>query len=216
MEDILPLFREAADKLAKDMGLSVESNANVGPLVSDVAVFSAFLHPLVFLVAGVGGLDKIPIEKALSDAVMPHGEATKLLFVVYANLFGLIDKCLEKMEQKLDVESEGDVGTYQGAWSAYLAILKELHSISELSVDAEVQFWAMMRDRKAAVRTLIVKYARRTEDNRWLFDHKDVMDFQSRTHLAMLMFPEVKKDFEELHEMLIERSQLLAESFERI
>lgn len=32
----------------------------------------------------------------------------------------------------------------------------------------------------------------------------------------MMMFPEVKEDYEELHEMLIDRSQLLAESFEYI
>lgn len=32
----------------------------------------------------------------------------------------------------------------------------------------------------------------------------------------MMMFPEVKEDYEELHEMLIDRSQLLEESFEYI
>lgn len=32
----------------------------------------------------------------------------------------------------------------------------------------------------------------------------------------MMMFPEVKEDYEDLHEMLIDRSQLLAESFEYI
>jgi E3 ubiquitin-protein ligase NEDD4 len=32
----------------------------------------------------------------------------------------------------------------------------------------------------------------------------------------MMIFPEVKEDYEELHEMLIDRSQLLTESFEYI
>ena len=32
----------------------------------------------------------------------------------------------------------------------------------------------------------------------------------------MMMFPEVKEDYEDLHEMLIDRSHLLAESFEYI
>ncbi|KAH7858219.1 hypothetical protein Vadar_021452 [Vaccinium darrowii] len=35
-----------------------------------------------------------------------------------------------------------------------------------------------------------------------------------RRHFAMMMLPEVKEDYEELHEMLIDRSQILAESFE--
>ncbi|KAK2369436.1 protein MICRORCHIDIA [Trifolium repens] len=41
-------------------------------------------------------------------------------------------------------------------------------------------------------------------------------NFETRRHLAMMIFPEVKEDYEELHEMLIDRSQLLTESFEYI
>ncbi|GAY35348.1 hypothetical protein CUMW_015780, partial [Citrus unshiu] len=47
-------------------------------------------------------------------------------------------------------------------------------------------------------------------------EHKDVTTFDSRKYLVMMMFPDVKEDYEELHEMLIDRSQLLAESFEYI
>jgi E3 ubiquitin-protein ligase NEDD4 len=43
-----------------------------------------------------------------------------------------------------------------------------------------------------------------------------VTNFGTRRHLAMMIFPEVKEDYEELHEMLIDRSQLLTESFEYI
>ncbi|GAB4826497.1 hypothetical protein Ancab_033393 [Ancistrocladus abbreviatus] len=216
MEDILPLFRDLADRLSKDLVLSVESNGNVGPSFSDVTDFSAFLHPVVCLVTRFGGLGKVPVEEALSDDVLSDGEEAKLLLLVYTNLCGQIDQCLQKMEQLLDVKSEGDVETFCSGWSQYLDILKELHGISELHRGTEVKFWAMMTCRKTAVRALIVGYAKHSDDHKWLFDHKDVMDFQSRRHLAMLMFPEVKEDFEELHEMLIDRSHLLAESFEYI
>ncbi|GKD98010.1 E3 ubiquitin protein ligase UPL5-like protein [Tanacetum coccineum] len=41
-------------------------------------------------------------------------------------------------------------------------------------------------------------------------------DFKSRRHLAMMLLPEVTNDYDNLHEMLINRSNLLAESFESI
>uniref|UniRef100_A0A3N7F7I1 HECT-type E3 ubiquitin transferase n=1 Tax=Populus trichocarpa TaxID=3694 RepID=A0A3N7F7I1_POPTR len=81
---------------------------------------------------------------------------------------------------------------------------------------AEEKFWTVLRLRKASLCVLIVRYAKRTDDHQWLLQHKDVTDFDSRRHLAMMMFPELKEDYEDLHEMLIDRSQLLAESFEYI
>ena len=94
--------------------------------------------------------------------------------------------------------------------------MKELHDISKIYQGAEEQFWTVLRLTNTAVCALIIKYAKRTDDHRWLLERKDVTDFESRRHLAMMMFPEAKEDYEELHEMLIDRSQLLAESFEYI
>ncbi|GKC20931.1 E3 ubiquitin protein ligase UPL5 [Tanacetum coccineum] len=41
-------------------------------------------------------------------------------------------------------------------------------------------------------------------------------DFKSRRHLAMMLLLEVTNDYDNLHEMFINRSNLLAESFESI
>ncbi|GMH05251.1 hypothetical protein Nepgr_007091 [Nepenthes gracilis] len=219
VEDILPYFEEVAKSLAKDLVLSVEANASVGPLLKDVIDFSAFCQPLRSLIweqVQSAGCIAMPFLKGTSENFLPYGEVVELLFGIYTDLFGRIDECLGKMEESRAVKEQEDGDTCRGDWSQYLAILKELNSIAGLFEGAEVQFWNMMKRRRVLVRVLIVRYAKRCDDHEWLFKHKDVMDFESRRHLAMLMFPEVKEDFEELHEMLIDRSQLLTESFEYI
>ncbi|KAG1327292.1 putative E3 ubiquitin-protein ligase UPL5 [Cocos nucifera] len=62
----------------------------------------------------------------------------------------------------------------------------------------------------------LIRRAKRSENLRWLLKHKDVTDFEARQNLVLMMFPDGKDDYDELHEMLIDRSQLLAESFEYI
>ncbi|CAH1417373.1 unnamed protein product [Lactuca virosa] len=101
-------------------------------------------------------------------------------------------------------------------WDSYLSILKELRSISKLYQGAEDFFWENLKRNKVSICYLIVKYAKRGEDYKWILGHKDLIDFESRRHLVLMLLPEMKDEYDELHEMLIDRSQLLAESFEYI
>ncbi|GKV18736.1 hypothetical protein SLEP1_g29076 [Rubroshorea leprosula] len=74
----------------------------------------------------------------------------------------------------------------------------------------------VLKHRKSALCALIVRFAKRIDDHRWILEHKEVIDFESRRHLAMMMFPDVKEGYDGLHEMLIDRSNLLEESFQYI
>ncbi|XP_074303234.1 E3 ubiquitin-protein ligase UPL5-like [Silene latifolia] len=74
----------------------------------------------------------------------------------------------------------------------------------------------IMRKNKVVVNALVLLYAYRIDDHAWLLKHKDVLDFESRRHLALLMLPNKDGNYEQFQEMLINRSQLLAESFEYI
>lgn len=212
--DVFPFLNEVGKRLVRDLKLSIESDASFGPLRRDVCDFSAFLQPVLHF-----------IERELTAAAKyrkAKGGANPLAVEVdfLANLFNdlllWIDECLKKVERYLGVKKKQDVEVYLIGWCQYLAILKELHSISLLYPGSEGRFWTTMRQYKAAVRGLIVKYAKRADDHSWLLKHKDVLDFESRRHLAMLLLPEIREDYEELHEMLIDRSNLLAESFEYI
>ncbi|KAE8686367.1 putative F-box family protein [Hibiscus syriacus] len=187
LQDIIPFVSELAYKLSRDLESSVHSSG--GPLSSDVRDFTAFLNPLRSTIfERVGYRIPVSVEWQKEDlSNPPYGEAMEFLHAVFSDLLAKMERCLIRV-----VESLAASGSSEGEflhsewWSQYLAILKELNGISKLYPGAEEQFWM------------------------------DVTDFESRRHLAMMMFPEVKEDYEELHEMLIDRSQLLSESFEYI
>ncbi|KAJ4828484.1 hypothetical protein Tsubulata_022600 [Turnera subulata] len=218
MQEIFPFVGELASRLSKDLVLSMESPTNVGPQLSDVRDFSAFVHPLLAAITEPVDLDRACSSMPCTGRGFIHPlyeEELRHLYAIFNDLVDKMDKCLASMEDSLASESTGEGESPRTGWSGYLAILRELCSISKVYKGGEFRFWAMLSLRKASVCVLIIRYTKRTEDHRWLHHHKDVTDFESRRHLAMMMFREVKEDYE-LHEMLIDRSQLLAESFEYI
>ncbi|KAK9267974.1 hypothetical protein L1049_010411 [Liquidambar formosana] len=193
LQEIFPFVNELANRLSKDLVSSMDSTMSMGPLLSDVRDFTAFLIPLrtaILEQMGLQGPIAMPIQKGSYNHPRYGEEEIESLHVLYTDLLRKMDQCLQKMEACLPSKGIGK--------------------------GAEEQFWTILRLRKTSVCALIIKYAKQTEDNRWLLEHKDVTDFESRRHLTMMMFPEVKEEYEELPEVLIDRSQLLAESFEYI
>ncbi|KAK2997158.1 hypothetical protein RJ639_026620 [Escallonia herrerae] len=218
VQELFPFVSELATRLSRDLVLSTEAAASVGPLHGDVRDFTAFLLPIrsaILEQAGYGVPISVPFCEARLN-LTPYGEEIKFLHCIFVNLLEKMELCLVKMEEGLSVKEKGESEHPRLGWCQYFAILKELNNISKLYQGAEEHFWAKLRHRKASVRYLITKYAKRSDDHRWILDHKEVTTFESRRHLAMMMLPEVKDEYEELHEMLIDRSHLLAESFEYI
>ncbi|XVF87848.1 hypothetical protein PTKIN_Ptkin18bG0153900 [Pterospermum kingtungense] len=214
LQEIFPFVSELADKLSKDL----DSSTSGGPLSTDVKDFTAFLNPLRSAIfEQVGFWTPISVEWQKKDYNHPpYGNEIEFLHAIFNDLLNKMEKCLIRVEESLVARESSEGELIHPEWSQYLAILKELNGISKLYRGAQEQFWTVLRTRKSSLCTLIIRFAKRNDDNRWLLEHKDVTDFESRRHLAMMMFPEVKEDYEELHEMLIDRSQLLAESFEYI
>ncbi|XVF75227.1 hypothetical protein PTKIN_Ptkin13bG0170300 [Pterospermum kingtungense] len=218
VQEIFPFVSELADKLSKDLDSNVDSTASGGPLSSDVRDFTAFLNPLRSALFGqVGFRVPISVEWQKKDCNSPsYVKEIEALHAIYNDLLHKMEKCLMRVEESFVVRGGSEGASLHSGWSEYLTILKELNCISKLYHGAEEQFWMVLRKRKSSLCALIIGFASRNDNNRWLLEHKEVTDFESRRHLAMMMFPEVKEDYEELHEMLIDRSQLLAESFEYI
>ncbi|PSS24779.1 E3 ubiquitin-protein like [Actinidia chinensis var. chinensis] len=209
VQEIFPFVRELAARLSNDLVSSMESPTSLGPSSSDVRDFSAFS---IAITKSVAFGDSTESDHSFSC----YGEEIKFLHVIFTDLLEKMDKCLEKMEEFLVVKEDKEGEHQRQRWSQYLAILKELNHISKRYEDAEEQFWTKLRHRKVSMCYLILRYAKRNDDHGWFLEHKDVTDFESRRHLVMLMLPEVKDEYDELHEMLIDRSQLLTESFEYI
>lgn len=218
VQEIFPFVSELAAKLSHDLDSSIESITSVGPSTSDVHDFASFLLPLRTTIVEQVGFGS-PITMPFCDGsynVTCYCEEIKFLHAIFTDLLEKMEQCLQRMEECMAVKQKGDDETLHVGWCEYLAILKELNNISKLYQGAEEEFWTKLRHRKVSVSYLITKYAKRTDDHGWILKHTDVTNFESRRHLAMMMLPEVKDEYEELHEMLIDRSQLLAESYEYI
>ncbi|KAJ9562883.1 hypothetical protein OSB04_008043 [Centaurea solstitialis] len=210
VEDIFPFVAELANLLSETLVSSMEPSNSVGPSLCDVNNFAAFLRPLRAAIKDqpdFGGLIPMPIRYSLPC----YRDEIKLLYALFDELFEKVQMCLDKMEGDLVMEDTEEVG-----WDQYLAILKELRGIAKLYQGVEDSFWKSLKRNKVSLSYLIIRYATRDEDYKWILEHKELLDFESRRHLVMLLLPEMKDEYEELHEMLIDRSQLLAESFEYI
>nr|GEW51007.1 E3 ubiquitin-protein ligase UPL5 [Tanacetum cinerariifolium] len=203
VEDIFPFVRELANKLSEGLG-----SGNGSPSPSDVRDFAAFLRPIRVAIKDLpeyGGYILKPMMFNLSR----YSDEIKILYMLFLELMDKIQNCMEKIEGELVREPKTD-----GGWDQYLSILKELHSIAKLYEGLEDSFWSSIKAVKVSFRYLIARYAKRGEDCKWIIEHKDLLDFESRRHLAMMFLPEMNDEYEELHEMLIDRSKLLAHSYE--
>ena len=215
LQDICPFVREIANRLLRDLDLSIAQPTSLGPVHSDVRDFTAFLTPLR------KGIRELQAMRGLGMDVKCHerillSEEVDYLHLICVQLLGKMDECLCRMEEFLTDKLQGEGGIIYSAWSQYLSIFKELYQISKLYDGAEEKFWKVLMNRQSMLSLLVIRYARRTDDHQWILEHKCVTNFESRRHLAMMLFPDVKEDYDELHEMLIDRSQLLAESYEYI
>ncbi|KAJ6408551.1 hypothetical protein OIU84_011804 [Salix udensis] len=189
MQEIFPFVSELGSKLLKDLMESVES---MGPLEADVKDFSAFLIPLYSLIFEQRGFRSpisMPLNKRAFNCPL-YVKEIEQLHVIFIDLLNIMEKCLGIMQDSSSFKMNGEGELSHTGWSQYLFILKELNNIAKLYKGAEEKFWMVLRLRKASLCVLIVRYAKRTDDHQWLLQHKDVTDFESRRHLAMMMFPE--------------------------
>ncbi|KAI3715000.1 hypothetical protein L6452_21963 [Arctium lappa] len=140
--------------------------------------------------------------------LMDRPNKINFLYILFGDLLTILVMCLDTMEE-WDIEKK-----YERSFQNYLVILKELHDISKLYQGGKEYFWTNLRDNKISFCYLIVRYAKWGEDYEWILEHKDLLNFETRRHLVILFLPRIDKLH--LYKMLIDRSQLLVESFEDI
>ncbi|MED6121723.1 hypothetical protein PIB30_032860 [Stylosanthes scabra] len=218
LQDICPFVRELANRLLRDLELSIQRPNSSGPVHGDVRDFEAFLTPLRKGITQLQAMRGLGMDEKCHERIL-LAEEVDYLHLIFIQMLEKMEQCLRRMQEYLTDKlrrDQGDVGvTYTGC-SQYLSILKELYQISKLYDGAEEKFWKVLINQRSMLGILIIQYAKRGDDYQWILDHRSVTNFEVRRHLAMLLFPDVKEDYEELHEMLIDRSQLLAESYEYI
>ncbi|KAJ3677621.1 hypothetical protein LUZ60_003345 [Juncus effusus] len=228
---LLPFARELAEIVM--VGLSSETM-----LISskDLMEFSSFMLALRTLIQEwMGGVGPMPRLLYTNPNACSSSSSSSLncgslnthnrqfdgwIFSLYTTFRELIEKvntCLRKLNTELTNGKTviGESETRLLGPSRILLILTELNYFSEIYEDAEVSLLSVLTAWQVPLNSLI-KQTKRNENFQWLLKHRDILDYESRRNLALMMFPEGKDDYHELHEMLIDRSQLLAESFEYI
>lgn len=210
---------ELAGKLANGLVLSMGSEPFAGLSSADVVDFASFLYAVRNgIIPKLGSRSRIsfPLPKGNDsecfNAICFEG-LIKFLHGVFKDLLDKIELCLEKMEDRLDTIEKENLGQLSSRWDQYLAILKELNSLAKMFEGADELFWGKLGQREVSLCYLIVNFAKRTDDHKWILAHKEVTNFDARRHLVMMMLPEVKDDYDELYEMLIDRLKLLEESY---
>ncbi|XP_047310022.1 E3 ubiquitin-protein ligase UPL5-like [Impatiens glandulifera] len=223
--EIFPIFSVIAFNLSEDLGMSAfDPMTRHGPRLSDVRDFAAFSAAFESVVKSETGSICLSFDDdddggGGKNKLVCSSKEIRMFCEIYTDLVKKIETCLSEIEDLVDFnggKEEREEEVHQG-WSLYLAILKVLNGMSKIYKGGHKQLWMKLLPRKNALCFLIMHFAKNAEEDSWILEIKDATDFESRRHLTMMMLPEVKDDdFDEQHEMLIDRTELLVESYQYI
>jgi E3 ubiquitin-protein ligase NEDD4 len=203
------------------MEVVLDGLASVAMMVSsvDVEEFSNFFKVLCKQARHCIGNDR-PMLKNMYDRESEHGETWIWRFrSMSMEVLERVDESLNRLEMDLSLTSESK-GVMEGQiiWAArshILTVLTQLDSVSAIYEEVAHNLQLVLLAHKASLNALI-RCSKRNEHLYWLAKHKNLLCFEARRNLVFMMLPGGKDDFGELHEMLIDRSHLLDESFEYI
>ncbi|KAG2635787.1 hypothetical protein PVAP13_2NG387200 [Panicum virgatum] len=214
IEQILPFARETLDVV-------LEGLASMSMMVSpiDLDEFSNFFKVMCqqarHWISGEGSM-----PRNLYSRESEHANTWIWRFHnMSMDMLKRLDECLKRLEMDLSLSSDS-IGVTEGQtiWAArshILVVLTELDFISAIYEDVGHNLQLVLMAHRAPLNAL-VRCSKRNERLHWLVKHKNLLCFEARRNLAFMMLPEGKDDFGELHEMLIDRSHLLDESFNYI
>ncbi|KAJ1290160.1 hypothetical protein BS78_02G222000 [Paspalum vaginatum] len=214
IEQVLPFARETMDVVLD--GLASLSMA-VSPI--DLDEFSNFFKVMCqqarHWISGEG-----PMPMNLYNRESEHGDTwISRFYNMSMDMLEKLDDCLKRFEMDLSLSSES-IGVTEGQtiWAArshILIMLTELDFISAIYEDVGHRLKLLLLSHRGPLNAL-VRCSKRNERLHWLVKHKNILCFEARRNLVFMMLPEGKDDFGDLHEMLIDRSHLLDESFNYI
>uniref|UniRef100_A0A804QCX6 HECT-type E3 ubiquitin transferase n=2 Tax=Zea mays TaxID=4577 RepID=A0A804QCX6_MAIZE len=214
IEQVLPFARETVDMV-------LDGLASMPMIISpsDLDEFSNFLK-VMCQQARRWISDEGPIPSIFYSRESQHGDTWIWRFhIMSMYMLKRLDECLKTLEMDLPLSSESiGVMESQTIWAArshILVMLTELDFIAAIYEDVGHNLQLVLLAHKAPLNAL-VRCSKRNERLHWLVKHKNLLCFEARRSLVFMMLPEGKDDFGELHEMLIDRSHLLDESFNYI
>ncbi|XP_037491163.1 E3 ubiquitin-protein ligase UPL5 [Jatropha curcas] len=122
------------------------------------------------------------------------------------SLHSVFLKLLVKMEHRLKALQIDHSGKERS-----MILHRKKRLMKKMSALNETEFWDVLKKTKVAIRALVLRFADRKDDYdyRWLLEHNDVTDSESRMDLVLLMISEVKEPAIELIQELVNWSKNL-------
>ncbi|CAM8988220.1 unnamed protein product [Rhodiola kirilowii] len=212
-QDIFPFVIEMGDKLVDDLTTSLGSPSMATPKLKDVQDFSSLLSAVLNRISETVNSED-PIR--MPDGALAHifGKQLQSLRFLFIELLNKMDSCLFRVDS-----SGGGESTFNDVGAQYLLLLRALNGISKIYKGAGENIQAMLEMRKLLFRDLVFACAKQIEikDNHWLSQHKEILGYDCRRYLATMVFENYSEDIDGSdHELFIERSNLLVQSFETI
>ncbi|XP_040383411.1 E3 ubiquitin-protein ligase UPL5 isoform X2 [Oryza brachyantha] len=208
IEQVLPFAEEIVDAVMYELA-SLEMTVSSKNL-EDLSNFFKVLRQQALCWVPNGG----PLPKNLYNS--ERDSWVWKLHDISMNLLNRVDECLKKLEMDLSLSSESrGVNVSQSRWVArshMLVVLTQLDFISMIYEDLAHNLRLVLLAHIDPLNAL-VRFSKRNEHLHWLVKHKDLLCFEARRNLVMMMLAEGKDEYGELHEMLIDRAHLLDESF---
>lgn len=177
--------------------------------------YSNFLKALRRAIQGwLGRGSSVPKSMYMSPLHMCEEWAT-VLYALFLKFLKKVDQFLDYIDQFMVQNTAAKLDSHLEHCTNILLVVRESHKFGKIYEDACELLHAVLLARKVPLNVLI-KRSTRSEDSCWLLKFKDITDVEARVKLVMMLFPDRSSNFREFHEMLIDRSQLLSESFEYI
>ncbi|CAN6854428.1 unnamed protein product [Brassica oleracea] len=184
-DEIFPCVRELAKLMVKQL---VDDDDDSGPpSPCYVQKVSSFWQPLRYSIqnqAETFTLIALPLQNNVQGK----------LYHIFEKLLNAMGKGMSRLESILARR-----GAVSAKCSHYLAILKIVSSMSELYQGGKERVARLLSSRKASFGALVLKFAKTgdDDDHQWIFEYKEATTFESRRHLAMLLFPDVEEEEED-------------------
>ncbi|CAL9104533.1 unnamed protein product [Musa textilis] len=180
-------------------------------VITDLSNFLFAVHHVTQDLKGTDGF----LSKNYFDPGYPMYEnSIGALHELFLKLLNKVGQCLKRAEDIMDLKGLARCEVQLITWSQLLEVLAVVKVFSDLFEGAGQLLHSLLLKQRRILNVLL-RRAKRDHKLCWFLKYKDVTDFAVRRNLVLMMLPEAKEE-DELHEMLIDRSQLLPESFEYI
>lgn len=191
-----------------DVALSTEVMIVPEVVLIDLSNYLIAMHHAIYNWKG--------IHKPITKHFFEHGntkyeEGIGLIHELFTKLLIKVGQCLEKVEDIMDQRGQTQCQSQFAFWSQLLVVLKVVKDFSKIFEGAEQLLHSLLFERRRLLNALL-RHAKRDHRLRWFLKYKDITDFQARRNLVLMMLSEGKEE-DELHEMLIDRSHLMSDSF---